>query len=39
MYIGDIVFQLVMLGTLFGVFAVFVFGSVWLMRSIKGKRG
>ncbi|SFA55568.1 hypothetical protein SAMN05216169_10482 [Anoxybacillus pushchinoensis] len=38
MYIGDIVFQLVMLGTLLGVFAVFVFGTVWLTRSIKGKR-
>lgn len=38
MYIGDIVFQLVMLGTLLGGFAVFVFGAVWLMRSIKGKK-
>ncbi|KIQ94204.1 hypothetical protein LH47_01687 [Anoxybacillus thermarum] len=39
MYIGDIVFQLLMFGTLLGVFAVFVFRAVWLMRSIKGKRG
>lgn len=38
MYIGDMVFQLAMIGILLGVFALFVFCGTWFTRSAKRKK-